>query len=48
MKTIILPPVSIMCWLLRLIAPKIEIFIHFLGDFLAPQSQGGEIEKERL
>lgn len=48
MKTIILPPVSITCRLLRLIAPKIEIFIHFLGDFLAPQSRGGEIEKERL
>lgn len=48
MKPIILPPVSIMRRLLRLIAPKIEIFIHFLGDFLAPQSLGGEIEKERL
>lgn len=36
MKTIILTPISIMRQLLRLIVPKIEIFIHFLGDFLAP------------
>lgn len=48
MKTIILTPVSIMLQLLILIVLKIEIFIHFLGYFLTPQSQRIEIEKERL
>lgn len=48
MKTIILTPISIMRQLLILIVLKIEIFIHFLGCFLTPQSQRIEIEKERL